>query len=86
MKTDSKDLMLVWDDLQEIFLNFRKFNSTTQDKLERLGFRVVYNSKHPKMYIERNGVTHVVTLCTTPSDGYAGRQILRKIRSIYERY
>lgn len=86
MKTDSKDLMLVWDDLQEIFLNFREFNSNIQDKLERLGFKVVRNSKHPKMYIERNGVTPVVTLCSSPSDGYAGRQILRRIRAIYERY
>lgn len=85
MKTSSKDLLLIWDELQDIFKDFTKLHSSHLERLRKLGFEVVYNSKHPKIYIPRNGVTYCVTFSSTPSDKYAGRQILRQIRAIYER-
>lgn len=85
MKTTNKDLQIIWDDLQEIFLDYRKISPKHIDKLRRLGFRVVYEGKHPKIYIIRKGIEHCITFCTTPSDKYAGRQILRQIRAVYER-
>lgn len=85
MKTSSKDLQVIWDELQDIFKDFHKLNSSHLDRLRKLGFEVVYNSKHPKIYIPRNGKTYCVVFSSTPSDKYAGRQILRQIRSIYER-
>lgn len=86
MKTTSKDLLPIWDELQDIFKDFVKLSRKHLKRLRKLGFKVVYNkSNHPKIYIPRNGVTYCVTFSTTPSDRYAGRQILRQIRAIYER-
>lgn len=74
-----------WNELQEIFdVQPFKWNSKKQKQLERLGYKVERNSGHPKMYIIHNNKTHCITLCSTPSDMYAGRQILRCIRRIYE--
>ena len=84
MKTSSKDLQLIWEELQDIFKDFTKLHSSHLERLRKLGFKVVYNSKHPKIYIPRNGVTYCVTFSSTLSDKYAGRQIFRQIMVIYE--
>lgn len=86
LKTTNPDLLLIWDELQDIFLDFRKLTQRDIDRLNKLGLKTTYEGKHPKIYIVRHGVTHSVTFCSTPSDKYAGRQILRHIRSVYERY
>lgn len=76
----------LWDELQDIFLKFKKFDKKTQVRIKKLGFRTHWEKcKHPKMYIELDR-TYIITLCTTPSDNYAGRQILRQIRKVYEEY
>lgn len=80
MKTSSKELMIIWDDLQDIFLDFKGVNGKVRKELQRIGFEV-YGDKHPKIRVKGQ----VVTLSTSPSDKYAGRQILRIIRRIYER-
>lgn len=80
MKTSSKELTAIWNDLQDIFLDFKGVNGKVRNKLHRIGFEV-YGDKHPKVRVKGQ----VVTLSTTPSDEYAGRQILRIIRRIYER-
>ena len=84
MKTISQELLPIWDELQDIFKDFNHLSKKHLERLAKLGFRVIYNKKHPKIYIERNGKTHVVTFSSTPSDGNAGRQILRQIRRVYE--
>lgn len=80
MKTSSKELNTIWNDLQDIFLDFKGVNGKVRKKLQRIGFEV-YGNKHPKIRVKGQ----VVTLSTSPSDEYAGRQILRVIRRIYER-
>ena len=80
MKTNSKELNLIWQDLENIFLDFKGVNKNVIKDLNKLGFEV-YGNKHPKIQIKG----YVITLCTTPSDKYAGRQILRQIRRLYER-
>lgn len=87
MKTTSKTLMNNWEELHDIFdIQPFKFDLKVKERIERLGYKVVWNKcKHPKMYIELDK-TYVITLSTTPSDRYAGRQILRQIRKVYENY
>ena len=80
MKTKSNELNLIWHDLESIFLDFKGVNSRVIKDLAKLGIEV-YGTSHPKIRIK--GV--VITLSTTPSDTYAGRQILRQIRRVYER-
>lgn len=80
MKTTSEELNLIWQDLESIFLDFKGVNSKVVKDLAKLGIEV-YGNGHPKIRIK--GV--VITLCKTPSDKYAGRQILRQIRRVYER-
>lgn len=80
MKTKSEELNLIWHDLEKIFLNFKGVNKRVIIDLAKLGIEV-YGNGHPKIRIKG----YVITLCTSPSDKYAGRQILRQIRRLYER-
>lgn len=75
----------LWEQLESIFEDFDKISNRLIKKLETLGFEVAYTGKHPKMYVYRNGKRYCITLSCTPSDKYAGRQILRQIRKVYER-
>ena len=84
MKTNNETLKEIWDDLSDIFENFKKFDYKIQNRLQKLGFEVVYTGKHPKMYFYIDNIRYCITLCSTPSDKYAGRQILRQIRRYYE--
>lgn len=79
MKTTSEELILIWADLQAIFLNFKGVNKRVIKDLQKLGIKV-YGNGHPKIRIK----DQVITLSVTPSDKYAGRQILRQIRRLYE--
>lgn len=79
MKTTSEELNLIWADLEAIFLSFKGVNKRVIKGLQKLGFEV-YGNGHPKIRVKGQ----VITLCVTPSDKYAGRQILRQIRRVYE--
>ena len=79
MKTTSEELNLIWADLEAIFLDYKGVTSKVRKDLKKLGFEV-YGNGHPKIKVKGQ----VITLCTTPSDIYAGRQILRRIRRVYE--
>lgn len=79
MKTTSEELNLIWADLEAIFLDYKGVTSKVRKDLKKLGFEV-YGNGHPKIRVKGQ----VITLCTTPSDIYAGRQILRRIRRVYE--
>lgn len=79
MKTTSEELNLIWDDLQKIFLDYKGVTNRVRKDLAKLGIEV-YGNGHPKIRLKGQ----VITLCTSPSDIYAGRQILRQIRRVYE--
>ena len=79
MKTTSEELNLRWADLEAIFLSFKGVNKRVIKDLQKLGIEV-YGNGHPKIRVKGQ----VITLCVTPSDKYAGRQILRQIRRVYE--
>lgn len=79
MKMTSEELNLIWHDLERIFLNFKGVNNHVRKDLAKLGIEV-YGNGHPKIRLKGQ----VITLCTSPSDIYAGRQILRQIRRVYE--
>lgn len=80
MKINSEELNKIWDDLQNIFLDFRGVNSKVIKDLNKIGI-IFYGSKHGKIKLP-NGA--IITLSRSPSDIYAGRQILRRIRKVYE--
>lgn len=87
MKTSSKLLQPMWEELKDIFMCFRKFTDKMQRRLERLGFEVKNSGgKHYKMYIELNGNKYMILISSTPSDTFAGNQILQEIRRVYETY
>lgn len=79
MKTTSEELNLIWADLEAIFLDYKGVTNKVRKDLKKLGFEV-YGNGHPKIRVKGQ----VITLCATPSDIYAGRQILRRIRKVYE--
>jgi hypothetical protein len=84
LKTKSKELNEMWDTLNSIFNSSRGLTSKDIQELEKLGFRVHYSKRHPKLYFVHNGKTHIITMSKTPSDTNWGRQTLRVIRKIYE--
>lgn len=84
LKTKSKELENVWNDLNDIFNNSRKLSKKYYIKLEKLGYKVCQENSHPKMYINYKSKVYVITLSTSPSDKQWGRQVLRIIRRIYE--
>ena len=80
MKTKSKELNIIWADLEAIFLNYKGITPRVIKDLQKLGIEVKIN-KHVKMTIKGQ----IYTISASPSDKYAGRQILRVIRRIYEK-
>lgn len=80
MKIKSEELNKIWDDLQKIFLDFRGVNSKVIKNLNKIGI-IYYGKKHGKIKLP-NGA--IITLSSSPSDIYAGRQLLRTIRKVYE--
>lgn len=84
LKTKSKELENVLNDLNDIFNNSRKLSKKDYIKLEKLGYKVCQENSHPKMYINYKSKVYVITLSASPSDKNWGRQVLRIIRRIYE--
>ena len=80
MQTKSPELNLIWDELEDIFFNYKGLNTRTRQRLERLGFTVVKLSNHSKIIMP----VGTMIISNTPSDLHAGRQILRQIRRMYE--
>ena len=80
MKTTNEHLKQIWPQLEAIFLNYKGITSKVVKDLQKLGIEVKIN-KHAKIIIEG----YIFTISATPSDKYAGRQILREIRRYYER-
>ena len=82
--TKSPELNLIWDDLQDIFIHYKKFNKRIIPQLEKLGFECKYTSAHLKVFMIVKGKKYCVTIASTPSDNYAGSMILKQFRRIYE--
>ena len=80
MQTKSPELNLIWDELEDIFFNYKGLNTRTRQRLERLGFTVIKSSNHSKIIMP----VGTMIISNTPSDLHAGRQILRQIRRMYE--
>lgn len=86
LKTKSRKLQEIWTDLTDIFLNYSSYNGNVERNLNRLNISTVKsNGGHIKCFFWINGKKQCVTISTTPSDRYAGRQILRQFRKIYEK-
>lgn len=81
MKTTSETLAKILPELEDIFLDNRNLTPGHFKRLEKLGFKVIYTGKHPKMYINNT----CITLYTSASDINSGRQTLRRIRRVFER-
>lgn len=82
--TKSPELNEMWEELQDIFLQYRKLTAKMISRLERLGFEIRCSKNHAIMYKYVNGVKKTVTIASTPSDLNAGCVALRQIRKIYE--
>ena len=80
MKTTSKELQLIWNDLEKIFNEYKSLNSKVIRSLESLGFIVEKGKCHTKIIMP----VGMMVISNTPSDFQAGRQILRQIRRMYE--
>lgn len=84
IKTNNKDLKKIWTELSDIFLDYSKYNLSIEKQLIKLGIEVVRDKgNHVKLFFYHKGKKSCITIATTPSDQYAGRQILRQIRKIY---
>ena len=80
MKTKSKELELIWADLQKIFLNdYKGVDNRIRKDLKKLGIEV-YGYSHPKIKIKNK----VVVLTKSSGTIQTGRTILRTIRKICE--
>lgn len=85
LKTNNKVLGKIWDNLLDIFLDYKSYNSQVEYKLNKLGIDTVHDKgSHVKCFFNVNGQKCCITIATTPSDRYAGRQILRQFRRYYE--
>ena len=80
MKTTSKELQKIWEDLKRIFMEYTYLNAKTIRDIEGLGFRIEKGKVHSKVIMP----VGMMVISNTPSDKQAGRQILRQIRRMYE--
>lgn len=86
MKTTSETLRPIWEELKDIFFSFKKMNAKTVGRLEKLGYEVKFSGNHYKVFIELGNKKEMILISSSPSDTYAGSQILQDIRRAYERY
>ena len=70
-------------DLTHALYGYRHFNSGIKKCFEKLGYTVINSGSHIKCYYNNRLVT---TIASTPSDLNAGHQILRHIRTFWEKY
>lgn len=80
IKIKSKELEPIWDELTDIFINYRCLNSQIVCRLTSIGFTVSRCGNHAKIQMP----VGIMVISTTASDKNAGRQILRQIRRMYE--
>ena len=83
MKTKSKELNKIWNNLEDIFLNYSGLTSRVEKNLSKIGVTVVRGGKHAKLFFS-NLDAACFTISLSPSDNYAGRMILRDIRRNFE--
>lgn len=75
----------IWKELESIFKNYKRYNSIIENRLTKLNIDVTrVKGNHIKLGFLVNNVKKYVTISTTPSDTYAGKQILRQIRRLYQ--
>ena len=79
------DFQQDWLILQEVFSNYKRFTDVMERKLNKIGVAVMKNRKHIKLSFSLGENNYCVVISATPSDRYAGNQILRVFRRIYER-
>lgn len=85
MTTNSKDLKPIWNELECIFKSYKKYNDDIETRLKKLNINTTrVKGNHVKLCFLIDGIKKYVTIATTPSDTYAGKQILRQIRRLYE--
>jgi len=80
IKTTCKELLPIWEKLQDILLEYRKYSPKIERALNALGIRTRYNGNHFILYI---GDRCVITLASTGCIN-TGRVALRDIRRFYE--
>lgn len=73
-----------WLILQDVFSNYRRFTDVIERKLNRIGVIAIKSRKHIKLIFSLGENDFCVVISATPSDRYAGNQILRVFRRIYE--
>jgi len=84
MNTTSSELAPIWNSLKSIFSNYTKYTSKVESDLQKLNIPVTrIKGNHAKLCFIVNGIKKYVTISCSPSDTYAGNQILRQIRRIY---
>lgn len=62
---------------------YRHFTGEMTKSLEKLGYEIKKCNKHYKCFYNNLFVT---TIASTPSDAYAGNQVIRHIRTFWEKY
>lgn len=50
MKTKSKELNKIWNNLEDIFLNYSGLTSRVEKNLSKIGVTVVRGGKHAKLF------------------------------------
>ena len=73
-----------WLILQEAFSDYKRFTDVIEQKLNRIGVIAIKTRKHIKLVFSLGDNNFCVVISATPSDRYAGNQILRVFRRIYE--
>jgi hypothetical protein len=83
MKCNNDELKAIWNDLQDILLHYKHFNTKMEERLLKLGIRCYHTGSHAKLVFNINGVEKSIGFSKSPSDKYCGRQILRDIRRLF---
>ena len=85
IKTTSTELSKIWDELSNVFLEYSKYDAKIEKRLNKLCIETVHNKgNHVKLFFYVKGKKQCIIIATSPSDTYAGRQILRQFRKCYE--
>ena len=84
MKTKDAELNQIWEELKNIFMDYRGLNASVIRRLKGLGWEATKDGAHGKIYMKIHGEEKMMVVSCSPSDKQAGRQILRQIRRMYE--
>ena len=83
IQSTSKTFNAQVHEITKVLHGYRHFTEEIKKCLEKLGYVIKKCKKHFKCFYNNLFVT---TIATTPSDTYAGNQIIRHIRTFWERY